>query len=96
MAYTASQDPTVIGAYNPAFADSKTTAITPSDASDLSGTYPLRLLVITAGTLSVIPARNDDSDTVSLGSLPVGYVLNLMCRRVRSTGTTATVVGLHN
>lgn len=96
MAYTASQDPGITGAVSWDNNFRRSVAITPNDSTDLSGSYPVRLRVISAGTLSYTPAMNADGDYVTTQSLPAGYVLDVMVRRVRSTGTTATVVGEHH
>lgn len=65
-------------------------AITPSDSTDLA-TVPKALYVTNSGTLSV---RGSGGTTVSLGTVAAGQVIPLRVRRVLSTNTTATVVGL--
>ena len=68
-------------------------AITPNDSADLP--EPVKaVVVLTAGTLSLIPLENDDGDTVDFDDLPVGYVAPFIVRRVMATGTTATVAAV--
>ena len=67
----------------------KARAVTPHDDNDLDP-YA-KIVVLTAGTLVVLPMQNDDGDTITFGELPVGYVVPFDVRRVLDTGTTAGV-----
>lgn len=61
--------------------------ITPNNDTDLP---PNRGIQVTAaGTVSIL---NKAGVAISLGSLPVGYLHIGRVRRVRATGTTATVI----
>jgi hypothetical protein len=73
----------------------KADAVVPSDAVDLTS-YAKALLVTVAGTLSLIPAKNADNAPVALAAVVVGQVIPIRTRRVRATGTTATVIALHD
>jgi hypothetical protein len=69
-------------------------AVTPNDSTDLTD-IPKALWVSVAGTLNVV-AVNDVANTgTALGTLPVGTLVPVRVRRVRATGTTATVVALY-
>jgi hypothetical protein len=69
-------------------------AVTPNDSTDLADT-PKALWVSAAGTLNVV-ALNDAANTgTALGTLPVGTLVPIRVRRVRATGTTATVIALY-
>lgn len=69
-------------------------AVSPSDSTDLTD-IPKALWVSVAGTVTICGA-DDSSDTgVSLGSLSIGTLIPVRARRVKSTGTTATVVALY-
>ena len=72
----------------------KALAITPADGADLAD-VPKALWVAAAGTVSIVSADDVSNAGVSLGSLAVGTVIPIRCRRVRSTGTTATLLGLY-
>lgn len=71
---------------------SRGVAITPSDTTDL----PVGVRAVWvggAGAISVILA--DDANPITLSAVPAGTLLPIMARRVRATGTTATLlVGL--
>ena len=60
--------------------------VTPDDAADLP--QPGYLWANTAGAVSVVTVRG----TTLTVQLPAGGVLPVMVRRVRATGTTATVL----
>jgi hypothetical protein len=65
--------------------------ITPSDV-DADNVDPYaKLVVLTEGTLSVVPIKNADATPMPLGTLSAGTILPWVCRRVLATGTTATV-----
>jgi hypothetical protein len=68
----------------------KTFAITPSDSADL--TQPCEgLLVCAAGN---VVFRNQAGSDVTITGAAAGQHIPVKVRRVMSTGTTATVVGL--
>lgn len=69
-------------------------AVTPNDATDLAE-IPKALWVSVAGTLNVVGAGDVTNTGTALGSLVVGAVVPIRVRRVRATGTTATVVALY-
>jgi hypothetical protein len=66
------------------------TTITPSDAVDISR-GPLIIYCTVAGTVAAI----DSAGVVVTYTMAVGDVLPLLVKRVNSTGTTATVIGLY-
>lgn len=68
-------------------------AVTPDDANDLPNGICRALWISSAGTVSVIDASGGSA--VSLGSLAVGTVFPGKVSRVRSTGTSATVLALY-
>lgn len=68
--------------------------ITPSDSANLA-LVPKALWISADGTISVIGADDDTNTAVALGSLTAGTVVPIRCKRVMSTGTTATVLGLY-
>lgn len=79
----------------PDFQARRALAVTPSDSNNLS-VIPKALWISGAGTLSVIAVDDGDAGTpVALGSLSVGTLVPLRVRRVRATGTTATVIALY-
>lgn len=67
----------------------KSRAVTPHNTTDLDP-YA-KIVVLTAGTLVVLPIQNAEGVTVTFGELPVGYVVPFDVRRVLATGTTAGV-----
>lgn len=95
MAYDRSKDPAPHDAKPGMMLPGSTAAVTPSDTTDFSGTYPIGLMLKTAGTVSFIPAMNADGDYETTDSMPAGHVIWMRIRRVRSTGTSATVTALH-
>jgi hypothetical protein len=73
-------------------------AVTPSDSENLPGApqvCPKALWVSAAGTVNVVPMDEQSDAGVALGDLQAGTVIPIRVRRVRSTGTTATVVALY-
>ena len=69
--------------------------ITPNDDADIDGAPAKAVTVTAAGTLAVIPADNaDDEVLVYAEDLPVGFTPPFQIRRVKATGTTATVVAV--
>lgn len=89
MAYDVSQDTQARGS---SFgAKSRTGAdAAKSDTVDLAP-YARSIVLLTAGTLRVLPARNDDAKPIAwTEQLPVGWVCPFRVRRVFATGTTAT------
>lgn len=68
-------------------------AITPSDTTDLA-TVAKAIVVTAEGNLVVLPVDNDDGDTITFTSAPVGFVPPYIVRRVYSTGTTASVASV--
>lgn len=72
--------------------------VTPSDSADLPGaplSYPKALWVSAGGTVNVVPMDEETTTGIALGDLPAGTVIPVRVRRVRSTGTTATVLALY-
>lgn len=68
--------------------------ITPSNSTDLAE-VPKALYVSVGGTLACYAADDDSDTSVSFGTVPTGTVLPIRPRRVLSTGTGATVIGLY-
>ncbi len=98
MAYTAGSDPYAQRSTEISSQARGASVITPSDTVDLAP-YAKALMVTAAGTVSVLPISNyagGSTTAVSLGNLPVGYIIPIQVARVFLTGTSATVVGLYN
>ncbi|MBB5045932.1 hypothetical protein HNR60_000667 [Rhodopseudomonas rhenobacensis] len=66
-------------------------AIAKSDSADIAGGPVKAITVTAAGSLSFIPPGNADNDPISYADVPVGFIPPYQVRRVKSTGTTATV-----
>jgi hypothetical protein len=64
--------------------------VTPSDSADLP-TVSKSVVCATAGNISVVPVLNDASVPVPFVDVPAGFVVPFQVRRVKATGTTATV-----
>lgn len=64
--------------------------ITPNDTTEFSA--PRIIEVIADGNLSVVAWGNDE--TVNISNAPLGYRPGFQVKKVRATGTTATVIGL--
>jgi hypothetical protein len=65
--------------------------VTPSDTVDLDP-IAKAIQVVSAGNLVYIPAGNSDANPITVTDAPVGYIPIHIVRRVKATGTTATVV----
>lgn len=72
----------------------RTGAIVPSDTTDLAE-IPKALWVSVGGTLNVSGVGDVANTGTALGTLIAGTVVPVRVRRVRATGTTATVIGLY-
>lgn len=68
----------------------KSRQVTPSDTDDLDP-YAKAVVCAASGNVSVLPAENDDGDTVNFTGVPAGYVPPFHVRRVMSTGTNIAV-----
>lgn len=66
-------------------------AITPSDTDDLTEVAKA-VVCLTGGNISVVPAENDPANPVNFVGVPAGYIPPFQVRRVKSTGTTCTVM----
>jgi hypothetical protein len=61
-----------------------------SDTVDLNP-YAKSIILLTAGTLKILPAGNDDAKPIAwTESLPAGWICPYRVRRVFATGTAAT------
>jgi len=72
-------------------------AITPNDSTDLTdaaGNYIKTVVVTVAGNLSIVPYGNADAAPIVFTAVPVGFIPPFFVRRVRSTGTTASVASV--
>ncbi len=95
MPYDATKDPHA-DAREPLLANGASgSAVTPSDGADLAR-YPRAIVLLTAGNVSYIPAKNADGSALSFVDLPAGWVSPHRVRRVRATGTTATVATIED
>ena len=75
----------------PDFSAKSILAITPNDSTDLA--FVTKALYVTAdGNISII--AQEDADPVTL-PVTAGQIIPIRVKRVRATGTTATVVGLY-
>jgi hypothetical protein len=68
-------------------------AITPSDTVDLTE-IPKALWVAVGGTVTLVGVGDVANAGTALGTLPAGTLIPVRARRVRATGTSATLVGL--
>jgi hypothetical protein len=89
MALLQDADGTAIPNWGPA---SKLVAITPADATDLSGLKLRGLWVGGVGNVTVI-ALNDTA-AVTLSAVPAGTFLPLMVKKVMAATTATLIVGL--
>lgn len=64
-------------------------SITPNDSADLS-----REMLIYAATAGAIAVHDMDGTAITY-TVQIGDILPIIAKRVLSTGTTATVVGLY-
>lgn len=72
----------------------KLLTITPNDATDLTDVAKA-LWVVSAGSVNIV-AVNDVANTgTAMGTLPAGCMIPVRTRRVRASGTTATLVALY-
>lgn len=69
----------------------KSLAITPDDHNDLPGGPVKAIVLVSDGTVALLPPDNDDADPVVFGWQSVGFTPPFVVRRVLATGTTATV-----
>jgi hypothetical protein len=74
----------------------KARAVTPSDVADLPAGKVKAVVLLSAGNVSVIPADNADNEPVSFTDVPAGFIPPFVVRRVRATGTTATVATIED
>lgn len=78
------------GIYHPGPSGS-TVAIVPADA-DIAGGLVRSLYVGGTGNVTVVDA---DGNTTLFSAVPAGFILPVVCKQVKATGTTATlIVGL--
>lgn len=64
--------------------------VTPSDLEDLEEVAKA-VITATAGNLVIIPAGNADDQPLTFNDIPAGFLPPYRVRRVKATGTTATV-----
>lgn len=65
-------------------------AVTPSDSADLPGGPSVALWIGGSGALSVI--LEGDASPVLISGIVAGTLLPVRAKRVRATGTTATLI----
>jgi len=91
MPYDPARDPFRQFADAPYRYGQRGTPIVPSDATDIE--EYCYCMVVATGDIVYIPAENEDTgEDVTVTSAPVGMVLPHLVRRVKATGTTATLV----
>lgn len=90
MPYIAGKDPTngVRSLVSPQWSQR---VVSPSDTDDLDP-YARIIEVVAEGNVVYIPAKNADDAPITVTGAPVGWRSPVMVRRVKSSGTTATVV----
>lgn len=91
MPYDPSKDPYATSRAMPLGFARKGRVVAPSNDNDIDP-YPRAIQVVAAGNLVYIPSGNGDSDAITVTAAPVGYTPPHQVRRVKATGTTATVV----
>ena len=69
-------------------APKRAVVITPDDDNDL--TNPVRRLYV--GGTGHITLTTVGGDTVLISAIPVGTIIDVECKRVADTGTTATLI----
>lgn len=69
---------------------SRCAAVTPSDTVDLTETTRA-IYIGGAGAVSLLP-RGGEGTAVVFSGIPAGFILPVRTRRIRSTGTTATLI----
>lgn len=69
-------------------------AVTPNDSTDLTD-IPKALWISAAGTVNLVAASDVANTGTPMGTLAVGTIIPVRVRRVRATGTTATVIALY-
>lgn len=93
MPYNATSNPYRDLIARPDAPATRAVAITTHNTNDLD-TYVKAFRCNTGGTVSFIPARNADSEIITI-DVVAGEIVPIMTRRIRTTGTTATgIVGL--
>ncbi|MCJ9729550.1 hypothetical protein [Bradyrhizobium sp. PRIMUS42] len=90
MAYDATKDPLQTSRGSAFNFGSLGRVVTPNDNTDLDP-YAKSLVVTAAGNLVIIPVQNDDAAPITFTGLSAGQVIPYRVRRVKSTGTTASV-----
>lgn len=90
MAYDAAKDPLKNAVWSPASMGVKGRPVTPHNDNDLDP-YAKAIVVVAAGNLVIIPAKNADDAPITFTACPVGFIPPYRVRRVKATGTTATV-----
>lgn len=68
--------------------------VEPSNTADLPDVAKA-LIVLSAGTLSILPYENGDNEPINFEYLAAGQVVPVVVRRVRQTGTTAIVAACY-
>jgi len=69
--------------------------VTPHDTNELPSYSGKGLWVVTGGTLTVVFAGDDaTTGALNLGTVAAGAYIPFVCRIVKATGTTATVIAL--
>lgn len=91
MSYDAAKDPYATNEVMPLGFSKKGRVVTPDDSTDIDP-YPRAIQVVATGNLVYIPALNADDAPITVTSAPVGYSPPHQVRRVKATGTTATIV----
>jgi hypothetical protein len=82
-------DPFFAGTLEPVTAARHAEAVSPSDTADLTKVTSA-LYVGVSGDLALILANDPDTAPVIFKGVAAGTLLQLQCRRVMATGTTAT------
>ncbi len=67
------------------------TAVTPNDNNDLTPFAFRGLYIGGTGNVAVVPVENDQT-VVTFSAVPVGTILPIQVRKVKATGTTATLI----
>lgn len=90
MPYDESKDPHALTGAAVLANGANGVGVTLSDGTDLAS-YAKAIVLLTAGNVSYLPVKSADDAPLSFVDLPAGWVSPHRVRRVRATGTTATV-----
>lgn len=69
--------------------------VTPNDNADLPRGVCRAIEILSAGNVVTVAQSDPDSGAITRTGYPVGTVIPVCVRRVKATGTTATIAALY-